>query len=526
MQLSQQEIREDVLQLAQLLVESHPDPYAAGGGPLAFHRRVADILEAVPENGLTAQQLLRRVRPLVASLQDGHTSIREPETSSAPQPRPWVVWEPVEEQLVLTGVYRLADRPLLGARLTLLEGVPFAELVQRVSQLRGCDNIYQQLITLAMAFSDPGLLTEILKYDSLPCSLQLTLLLPDGTEHELELPLSEKAPGEVMTPTSSVSTLPTLNAAQLGWSFLDPQRRVACLRATSMMHYREAFEFSQTIGNQMHLDFHLDATTRLVMQEPLPESVEARISVLPSATALLLDLFTAMREANSTHLIVDVRHCPGGNSIFASMLVYFLYGVTGLLDADEGYQIKRYSPLYFENYQNALPESLQREMQNGGYDFSDEQAWQRLQQTGITPEERQRSYEQLQQYFSWMPTFAALFEQRQGEKIWTPDVLVLTSADTYSAGFDVAVALLSYGARIIGVSSAQAGNCFIDALFYRLKHSRLEGSISFKRSLSFPNDLERGKLLRPTHELTYEYLASQRFDPHATISLALEHLVG
>ncbi|MDQ2713966.1 MAG: hypothetical protein M3Z08_03585 [Chloroflexota bacterium] len=157
MQLSQQELREDVLQLAQLLVESHPDPYSAGGGPLAFHRKVAEILEALPEEGLTAQQLLRRVRPLVASLQDGHTSIHAPETSSAPQVRPWLTWEPAEERLVLTGVYRPEDRSLLGARLVRLEGVPFAELVQRVSQVRGCDNVYQQLVHLAMAFSDPGL---------------------------------------------------------------------------------------------------------------------------------------------------------------------------------------------------------------------------------------------------------------------------------------------------------------------------------------------------------------------------------
>lgn len=108
--------------------------------------------------------------------------------------------------------------------------------------------------------------------------------------------------------------------------------------------------------------------------------------------------------------------------------------------------------------------------------------------------------------------------------MWTPEVLVLTSADTFSAGFDLVVVLWRRGARIVGVPSAQAGNCFIDILGYTLKHSGLWGNISFKRSLYFPDDPERGKLLRPTHELTYEYLSSQGFDPHATINLALEHL--
>ncbi len=293
-----------------------------------------------------------------------------------------------------------------------------------------------------------------------------------------------------------------------------------------MMHYREAFEFSHAIGNQMHLDYHLDATVRQVMAEPLPESVEAKIAAVPSATEMLQKLFAAMREAQSTHLIVDVRHCPGGNSIFGSMLIYFLYGFESIFEVAEGYQIKRYSPLYFANIMKDKPEQFQQMLQNGGYDFTDEQIWRRNQQMGVTAEDRQREYQQFQQYISWMPTFASFFEQRQGENMWTPEVLVLTSADTFSAGFDLVIDLWRRGARIVGVPSAQAGNCFIDALGYTLKHSGLQGNISFKRSLSFPDDPERGKLLRPTHELTYEYLVSQGFDPHATISLALEHLAG
>lgn len=49
MHLSRGALQEDVLQLATLLVMSHPDPYSAGGGPLAFHRRVQSILDDLPE---------------------------------------------------------------------------------------------------------------------------------------------------------------------------------------------------------------------------------------------------------------------------------------------------------------------------------------------------------------------------------------------------------------------------------------------------------------------------------------------
>jgi hypothetical protein len=525
MRLSKHALQEDVLQLANLLVESHPDPYSAGGGPLAFRRRIQSVLESITEEGMTATEFLRLLRPLVASVQDGHTSVRFPERegTQTPSARLWLDWDTVEGQLYLSGVYRLQDESFLGARLQTLEGVPFAQLTERISQVWGCDNNYHRLVRLSRAFAEPVLLADILGIKALPQWLHLTLLLPDGSEQEVALPLSEEAPGEVIQPASHIF-VPTLNAAQMGWSFLDEQHKIACLRATSMWHYREAFEFSQAIGNQAHLDSALEQTVRKVVTGPLPEEIEARIAAIPSATDLLRDVFSAMREAQSTHLVVDVRHNGGGNSIFGAMLLYFLYGLERLLTTDGGYQIKRYSPHFFQVNQNLKPEDYQEALQNGGYDFSMEKVWQKHQQQGWSVEDRERESQDLQGLFAHMPTFSPLFEQRLWEASWTPHVLVLTSADTYSAGFDLAVDLYHQGADLIGVPSAQAANCFIDGLWYGLEHSQLEGWVSFKRSLGFPNDPERGKLLRPHHELTYVYLARQGFDPHATVRLALEHI--
>lgn len=104
--------------------------------------------------------------------------------------------------------------------------------------------------------------------------------------------------------------------------------------------------------------------------------------------------------------------------------------------------------------------------------------------------------------------------------MWTPRVVVVSSARTYSAAFDVVAMLHAHGAELVGVPSAQAGNCFIDSLSFELKNSHIRGHLGFKRSLSFPHEPGKGRLLRPDMELTYDTLSRMSFDPHAALRLA------
>ncbi len=514
---------EDVAQLVTLLTESHPDPYTGSGGPLAFHRRARDILAAIPDDGIDETDLLRLLRPLVASLHDGHTRIGLDAPTASRDVRPWLEWEVVEQDLYVAAVYRPEDTPLLGARLQTFDAVAFDELCTHMGRMQGFDNDYHNLLHLATALGDPLQLSELLRRDELPNTVDITVSQPRGFAQRVALRLSGAAPGPRLTPPSLVS-MPESNAAQIGWSFLDQRHETACLRVDSLLHYREAFEYSAAVGSPANLGQPLEETARRAHDGDLPDDIAGRIALVPSATELLHDLFAAMRDARTSNLLVDLRFCPGGNSIFAFILDYYLHGVEAAITLDEGYQVKRYSPLYLANRQATQRETLAEFFQNGGYDFTDEQEWRHRQQTGLTDEELARRRSELVEYETLIPTFGRALAARQDEALWTPHVVVLTAARTYSAAFDVAATLVRHGADVVGVPSAQAGNCFIDILPYTLTHSGLRGIISFKWSQMFPDDPARGKVLRPTHELTYAYLAQHNFDPHASVTLALEHL--
>lgn len=524
--ISRQALQEDLYQLTRLLSESHPDPYTAGGGSLAFHRRVNTLLSSIPADGLTQTQFLCHIRPLVASLGDGNTCLFTPEEECEARTRrhPWLTWSVIEQDLYLVRVYQPEQEVLLGARLLALNSLPLPTLLTRMGKIQGYDNIYQNLVHLTLALKDPLLLSALLHQDDPPNTIEVMLTLRNGDQQTIQIPLLEERPGIPLEPDSTF-ILPPLNSARMCRAFLDAGHQVAYVRADSLLHYRESFEQFHAQGYIGHMEQPLEEAQRYPpLDTNPPGKLEERIALVPAATDLLRDLFSAMRLAHTSVLIIDLRFCPSGNSFFATILSYFLYGIDAMLASawDEGYQIKRYSTLYFENYIKDTPEEHSEALRNGGYDYTDEASWLQRQESGFTPRVRLQALADLRQQVKTSPTFASEFQKRAYEASWTPKVYVLISAQTYSTGFDTAVTLQRHGACVIGTPSAQSGNCFIDALSFTLQYSRLKGHIAFKRQILFPNNEEQGNILKADHELTYDYLATHSYDPHATIQLALD----
>ena len=522
---SQAELCADVGELRSILEETHPDPYLNGGGVVAFRKRFADVEAVVPSGGMSKRAFIRLIRPLVAQVKDGHTQVLP--LCEGENVRIWVDLGIVEERLVVASVYGLEQEPLLGAVVTSVEGVPFADLCERMAVSYGHDNVYWNFANLARTLSIAPRLADLLDRDSVGPTVCFEVELLDGAKRLLAAHVGKSAPGPRIEPPTAIA-MPELDAGDMASGFLDSKHEVAFFRIDSSLKYREAFEVWKSLGVREFFGDHLDEIVRAVTGRAAEGTIDARIAEVPSVIARLTNLFVEMKASKTRTLLVDVRENRGGSDVYATILAYFLYSLDTITAANRnlGYQVPRYSALHFK-YREAesideVRARISSSFQIGDYDFTQERRWRARGGKPTSPDTFGPIFKSYMPVAQLSPTFAKLISERRWNATWTPRVIVVTSATTFSAGFDAVLRLRSLGASVVGVPPGQAANCFIAALPFELGNTRIRGQVSSKYSVMFPTDAKNGTLLQPDRELTYNLYAAMNFDPNASLRLAME----
>ncbi|HEY71580.1 MAG TPA: hypothetical protein G4O08_13470 [Anaerolineae bacterium] len=512
---SREQLIEDARQLATILEDTHPDPYIRGGGKIAFHRRLQQLVNAIPAEGMTKEEFVRLLRPFIAAVGDAHTVIWDAYrvNDSYPGGVP-LRFDIVEESLYVSGVPDEDDVDLIGALLVSVEGVPLAELRERQERLQGTENQYQilQLLAVQSLWYGPYM-QDLLPEWRDPHEVRVELRLPSGEIEELSFALPV-----VMTrlhePESQIHLTPS-STSGFPYDFVDDERKTAYLRILQMSHYREAYELWALSGSQ-----------------PTTEQARARI---PSATEIFRELVVEMKEAQTETLIIDLRENQGGLSLMSDILLYYLYDREDFLAVKTyspvagGGEIRRISELLLNNCTNLSIEDYNEgravPLIVGDYNFDDDftddvdKVEQLFQQSDIPAF--------LERWLNRSSTFYAEFESGAYAGYYRPQsILVLVSPETFSSGFTMARHFYLAGATLVGTPSGQSSNCFGETIRWILGNTHLEGTVSGSYFNTFPNDPELGRYLPMHYPLTYEILASYGFDPNATYLYALAMLSG
>jgi hypothetical protein len=499
---SRQQLIEDTRELARIIEDTHPDPYTGGGGRIAFHRRLHQALNAIPDEGMTKDEFYRLLRPFVAGVGDAHTNfLRGYKLDSG---RPGGVplgLKVVEESLVVMRIER-PNEAMLGSRLVSVQGIPLADLVARQRRMEGIDNQYHALHVLATrSLAHRAYMQDLVPEWTDPSRVRVELQRPDGSLAALELTQPGKDPAWATPP--SLVVLPVPGTSGFRQAFLRPPdggQEVAYVRFTNMGGYREAREQRNPI-----------LTT---------------IARPPSATDAFRQLVVDMKQRRTQTLILDVRGNPGGNSLISEILVYYLYGKEKLLEmAGVGsgeHGAFRYSRLYFAERKGESLEAINNgravPLVEGDYDF----AWSYVDGKPIARRSGPEGEPPMVKFLRISPTFRTEYDGGTYSGHYRPRrVIVLCDAGTLSAGFSVVVEFWRLGAETVGTPPAQAPNSFGSATVWKLHHTGLEGMVPMISAAHFPDDPSKAHVLPVDHLLTYERFKSYGFDPNAEYRYAM-----
>jgi Peptidase family S41 len=438
----------DLLYLARVLRDTHPDPYGAAGRA-AFDEaarrasaRLAGASKAALE--LEAQRFLAR-------LGDAHTEVvlTSFEASDA---APFRV-TPLSGGLYITDVKNDQTTRLLGTRLLTVNGRAAADLLPVLESFASCENDVCRRLRAARWLTDAALLRALTGVDP-SRGWRLRVARDDGRQLDYVLPASSSAGWR-----SAAKPHPVTGPRNDFFSYqILADKRVAYLQLNRMYDRRSLRSFG----------FPLSAFG----------SAYLFLRGVGNFTDLLDDLFVDAARARVDTLVVDLRHNRGGSSALGHQLLYYLHARRPVTSYGAAVRLSELARLSYPG----LEEDLRR--------------W-----PGARP---------VVGGFTFPPSdlFADLGDPKSDDYVPPPavpfrgHVVYLVGPDTFSAGAELATLARDNGlGLIVGQSTSQRPTSFGDKLFVELPRTKVLASISYKRFVR-PDSLRHGELaLAPDVEI-------------------------
>lgn len=506
---SHDELVEDVRTLAETLIDTHPDPYTGHGGRVQFHRRLEELVQSIPEDGESIERFNRRVQRFTARVRDGHTKVVTPDTLNDDVAGRFPFgFRVIGTTLYIDAVYDEAKTDVLGGRLVAVNGVPVADLRERQAVLESADNVYGDLVKMSNTLEGETTIIEYLLNASTRTPT-LTVEAPAGQTKERTI--------EPIEADESVETLDTAirqpeTNGEPAYRFLDDDRSTALLVLPDCHSHREVHEMAVSVGGKMKEFYDTPGAYRRLVGEPVPEDIDDVLEGLPAATDILTDLVEEMADADTETLVVDTRDNNGGSSLIANLLTYVLYGLDGVAETEsEQFSLPKDSALYRQQYGD--DGHIDKTENPAGFDFGSYFDY---------VEDAEPDPELLDSLSGKSATFAAEVESGEHAGYYCPDtVIVVTSAETFSAGVEPGIMLSKLGAAVVGVPSMQSPNGPRDTLFDELPNTGLELRTSYRHHEFLPG--ETGDVFEPDVELTPERFEAFDRSTDAGVQLALAY---
>ncbi len=255
--------------------------------------------------------------------------------------------------------------------------------------------------------------------------------------------------------------------------------------------------------------------------KPVPPSRSAALKGIPSFFEVGERLLVRMKARRTEALIIDLQGNGGGVTPTVKPFLYQLYGDAYFRHRFESEFVTVHSALYRKKFQ--LPPSGASKGKDrslpalGQYVFAAKRRERAPRESAL-----RRRQQKINEYKRRGMSFAERLEGLNGRAIYTPPkVVVLCDADTFSAAFHFMYYLRAMGATVVGVTSSQSPNTFMEATPFVLSESGLRGSISNSAQIFTPNN-PQARVLPPDFALTYDVARTYDFAEDAALRYAVD----
>lgn len=502
-------LTEDLRFLATAVESNHPDPYRGYGGRLPFHRRLERLVEDMPSEA-TAAEFHEHATSLITGVKDGHSVLSLPNQNSDTEDLQLPVsLRVIGEGIFVEGVYSETDTDILGGRVTAVNGVSVEQLAER-RNLRAAENRYMERNLLATRIESYAYLDRLLEQSE---HQEPVVLSVDYEAQSIERPFEP-----IADDANPVETLPEMVESPDGSG---PRYRLyedgagAVFVPGDLQGYRESFEAFLTDQSDIVDELAPQAYEQHVGGNPPTDRAEM-VAELPSMMETLVDLVVDMAGCETNTLVVDLRDNPGGDSTFVFHIIYVLFGWEAVARSAESMTaVKRRTEKHRERYgPPGENESTTADRNPADFDFG-EQLVQR-------DSDRSETIESLRNQLCRSETFARIADDDTYAGYYQPpELVVLTSAKTFSSGFAGVAQLSTLGADVVGIPSGQAPISYGETIDLSLPNTGLSASIACAAFEWLPDP--SGDTLVPDCELTPE-----RFDHYdgtgdAALQLAFDY---
>lgn len=515
--LSCEKFISDFEKLIEIIEETHPDPYTPFGGRMLFHKHALKVKQSIKE-GTTKESFKYLISAFISNLHDSHSYINYSQGLNQSENAKTL---PIQFRIVSDGMIVIRAKQdwsdLLGHKLVGINNKSIEELLALIQQYQPCENIYGAYFELNNYLRIMNHAKQI--FTEMNESLEFKFVSIDKKKIECLIPyLSTDDLIQEWIPAERWDKMEAGRLTPFWFRFLDNENKIGYF-AFPTTYSREVIELM--INWNQNYRSTLEMLYRNFNLGEIPEDINEAIKKIPSMNEMFFNLLTEMKNKESTHLIIDLRQNGGGWTPITLPTLFMLYG-----DKYFEYECKaeyntRISELYLqklnmtiEQYNKNRNTSLKIGEYNFGYFMGND--WP----SEMSLKERRESH--LNQNIGFLSGIE-LLKSQNGEPVYSPKIVVVTSPLTFSAAFQYLYFLRKIGnATIVGVSPRQAYNASMETTNFTLPNSQLSGSVSNSYQLFMPEDIERGEILIPDFEVTWEIFANYGYDLETEIRYSID----